>query len=290
LEEMRRKMKPPTALDTVLIGGCRAIFHMPRGQIRAAMPSPTRFRPECGGTPVAFARCMNHRTRFNRRVAQWLGLAAGAAAGAYAAFAALAWRRYGKLRRADSRDSDALLDRFMPEYEIVERHHVRVRAPAAVTFDAASEMDLNRSPVVRGIFRAREILLGATPDRQPRPRGLLAAARSFGWGVLAEVPGREVVVGAVTKPWEADVRFRALAPDEFAAFDEPGYVKIAWTIRADAVGDAESVFRTETRAIATDAVARSRFRRYWSLLSPGIIVIRWAMLGPVKQEAERRAS
>jgi hypothetical protein len=35
--------------------------------------------------------------------------------------------------------------------------------------------------------------------------------------------------------------------------------------------------------------ARNRFRRYWSFLSPGIIVIRWALLGPVKREAERRA-
>ena len=277
-------------MDSVLIGGCRAIFHRARGLIRPAMPSPHRFGPECGGTPVAFPRCMNHRTPFNRHAVQWLGLAAGAAAGAYAAYAGLTWRRYGKVTRAGSDEADALLDRFMPEYEVVERHHVRVSAPASVTFDAASEMDLEGSPLVRSIFRAREILLGATPDRQPRPRGLLAAARSFGWGVLAEVPGREVVLGAVTKPWEADVRFRALAPGEFAAFNEPGYVKIAWTIRADAVSDTESVFRTETRAIATDAFARSRFRRYWSLLSPGIIAIRWAMLGPVKHEAERRAS
>ena len=55
--------------------------------------------------------------------------------------------------------------------------------------------------------------------------------------------------------------FRALPPDQFAAFNEPGYVKIAWTIRADAISETESVFRTETRAIATDPDARTRFRR-----------------------------
>jgi hypothetical protein len=96
-------------------------------------------------------------------------------------------------------------------------------------------------------------------------------------------------VGAVTKPWEANVIFRALPPDQFASFDEPGYVKIVWTIRADPINEAESVFRTETRAIATDPSAQTRFRRYWSFLSPGIIVIRWAVLAPVKKEAERRA-
>jgi hypothetical protein len=48
-------------------------------------------------------------------------------------------------------------------------------------------------------------------------------------------------------------------------------------------------FRTETRAVATDAAARRNFRRYWSFLSPGIIVIRWMLLGPLKADAERRA-
>ena len=66
-------------------------------------------------------------------------------------------------------------------------------------------------------------------------------------------------------------------------------MKIAWTIRADTITDSEAIFRTETRAIATDPQARSKFRRYWSFLSPGIIIIRWALIGPVKKEAERRA-
>jgi hypothetical protein len=226
----------------------------------------------------------------HRPAGRWLGLASGVAAGAYAAYAGLTWSRYGQVRPADSEESDPLLDRFMPAYEVVERHHIRVEAPAAVTLEAACDLDLQGSRVVHGIFKAREILLGATPDNRVHPRGLLAEARSWGWGVLADVPGQEVVLGAVTKPWEANVTFRALAPDQFAAFNEPGYVKIAWTLRADRVTDSASVFRTETRASATDAAARSRFRRYWSLLSPGIIVIRWAMLGPVKKEAERRAS
>jgi hypothetical protein len=106
--------------------------------------------------------------------------------------------------------------------------------------------------------------------------------------VLAEVPGREIVMGAVTQPWHANVVFRPLPPDEFAAFNEPGYVKIVWTLRADPRGAHASIFRTETRAVATDAYARAKFRQYWSFLSPGIILIRWASLHPLKSKAERR--
>jgi hypothetical protein len=96
-------------------------------------------------------------------------------------------------------------------------------------------------------------------------------------------------MGAVTQPWQANVVFRPLPPAEFAAFNKPGYVKIAWTLRADPDGADASIFRTETRAVATNPVSRAKFRRYWSLLSPGIIVIRWASLRPLKAEAERRA-
>jgi hypothetical protein len=150
-------------------------------------------------------------------------------------------------------------------------------------------MDMMRSRLVRAIFRARELALGSTRDDTTRPHGLLAFTQSIGWKVLAEDPGREVVVGAVTRPWEANVTFRPLAPEAFVAFHEPGWVKIAWTLRADALGPCESIFSTETRVVSTDDASKARFQRYWRLASPGILLIRRLMLRPLKREAERRA-
>ena len=69
--------------------------------------------------------------------------------------------------------------------------------------------------------------------------------KSIGWGVLAEVTGREIVMGAVTQPWRANVVFRPLPPGEFSAFKEPDYVKVVWTLRADPAGTSRSIFRTE---------------------------------------------
>jgi hypothetical protein len=214
----------------------------------------------------------------------------GFAAGAYATYVGTTWLRYGHPPAAKPEDADPLLNQFMPAYDVAERHHVSVGAPAALTFSTACDIDLQASPVVRAIFRARELILGSEPDTTPRPRGLLTLTRSLGWSVLAEAPGREVVLGAVTQPWEANVVFRPLAPDAFTTFNEPGYVKIAWTLRVDPTTTTNSVVRSETRAVATDRMARTKFRRYWSLLSPGIIVIRWMMLRPLKVEAERRAA
>ena len=221
--------------------------------------------------------------------ARWLGAGAGVAAAGYAAFAALAWWRYGHpQRRVSAAESDPLLDRYLPEYEIVERHRVAVRAPVAVAFAAAVEMDLQRSLLIRTIFRTREFVMRTRPPAEERPHGIVAECLALGWGVLAEVPGREIVVGAVTQPWQADVVFRALPPAEFAAFREPGWVKIAWTLRADPRGAGAAMVRTETRAIATDRAARRAFRRYWALASPGIRVIRRLSMRLVRKDAEDR--
>ena len=227
-------------------------------------------------------------TSTHMRALKWTAGALGLAAGAYAGYTGVTWLRYGHPAPATADDADPLLDRFMPVYDVVERHHVRVAAPADITVASAGEQDLMALPVVRAIFKAREVVLGSEPDTTTHPCGLLALTKSIGWGVLAEAPGREVVMGAVTRPWEANVVFRPLAPPEFVAFDDPDCVKIVWTLRTDPIGADASIFRTETRAVATDAAARAKFRRYWSFLSPGIILIRWASLGPLKREAERR--
>jgi hypothetical protein len=231
---------------------------------------------------------LNH-TRWLNAVGRVASIGAGVAAATYVGSAGIAWWRYGAPPPPDSEAVDPLLDRFMPAYEVVERHRVSVKAPATITLTAAREQDLLGSPVVRTIFKVRELVLQSTPDQERRPRALLPHMLSLGWGVLAEVPGREIVVGAVTKPWEANVVFRALPPDVFAAFDTPEYVKIVWSLRADPDGVNRSIFRTETRAIATDTVSRARFRRYWSFVSPGVGSIRRLLLGPLKAEAERRA-
>lgn len=225
-----------------------------------------------------------------RTAGRWLAAGAGLAATSYAAYVATTWYHYGRGPRPVRDDErDAFLDQFMPVYDVAERHHVRIAAPAEITFAAASEMYLEQSPIVRGIFKAREWIMRSHPAPGPEPRAFLARMRAIGWGVLAENPGREVVMGAVTQPWLADVVFRPLLSEEFAAFHEPDYVKIAWTLRADPLTATESIFRTETRVVTTSPAARAKFRRYWAFASPGIILIRWASLAPLKAEAERRS-
>jgi len=217
-------------------------------------------------------------------ISRWIARGAVTALLASAGYVAVTWYRYG--RSKPTAGSDERLDRFMPAYEVGERHETRVKAPADVTFAAARALELGRSPVIRAIFRGREVLMGSTATGAAPPRPFLEEVLSLGWRVLAEEPNRELVVGAVTQPWLADVVFRGIAPEEFAGFDEPGYVKIAWAFVVSPLGPDESVFRTETRVAATDPTSRRKFRRYWAVLSPGILLIRRETLRLVKQASE----
>jgi hypothetical protein len=222
--------------------------------------------------------------------AKWMCAGVGLGALSYGAYVAATWAGYGRRRCLDSQGSDELLDRFMPDCEVSDRHQRHVDAPAEVTFDAACTSELGHSPIVNAIFKTREVFFGRPATRVVTSGGLVEEIKAFGWGVLAEVPGQEIVFGAVTQPWKADVTFRAIPPEEFAAFAEPGYVKIVWMLRADPVGAGRSIVRTETRVSTTDPESRTRFRWYWSFLSAGIKVIRLVMLADVKAQAERRVS
>lgn len=221
------------------------------------------------------------------KVMKGLAIGAGIAGASYGTYVASAWRRYGRPKKAQGEEVDALLDTFMPTYDVCERHHVGVSAPAEVTLAAAKTVELDESRIIRAIFKARALIMRSNPGLTERPAGFYEQMKSIGWGVLAEAPGRELVMGAVTEPWQANPVFRPLPPEEFAAFAAPDQVKIAWTLRAVPRADGGSVFHTETRAVATDPVARKKFRVYWSLLSPGIILIRSALLPAIEAAADR---
>jgi hypothetical protein len=215
---------------------------------------------------------------------------AGAAALGYAGLVARNRSQYGKVNHVAEPGTDELLDAFIPAPEVLEHHHIAIAAPADVTLAAARDMRFLDSPFVRALVKAREWAMGGTPDRRAHPPELLAQAQSIGWVVLAERAGREIVLGAVTMPWHANPVFRSIPPADFEAFREPGYVKIAWSLRVDPIDASHCVFHTETRVSTTEPQARERFRRYWSFVAPGVTLIRLAMLGPLKREAERRAA
>ncbi len=226
--------------------------------------------------------------RLRSRTGQALAAGAAGAALLGLGYVGLTWARYGRNPMAGA-IGDPLIDAFLPDPDVRERHQTVVAAPADITWAAVQDLDFRDSALVRAIFRGRELLMRARPKDGGKAGTFLEQVEALGWRRLAEEPGRELVFGAVTRPWEANVVFRGLSPEEFLTFDEPDYVRILWSLQVEPAGE-RSVFSTETRVATTDAEARRKFRRYWSLMSPGILMIRRESLRLVRREAERRAA
>jgi hypothetical protein len=214
-----------------------------------------------------------------------LGLLAAAGYGFYT-FAQ--WARYGSVQQTET--PDELLDLIMPDYEVRVRHGASVESSADVAFDSICDLDFEHLPgVANALFKTRELLLHGNHAEQPMPRGLLDQLASIGWTVVPDSSSREVVLVTVTQPWESNPVFRGLAREEFARFSEPGFAKIAVSLRTIPSGDGTCEVQSETRVKTTDPASRSRFRRYWALVSPGVALIRVALLQQVKRQAESKS-
>lgn len=129
-----------------------------------------------------------------------------------------------------------LIDKYLPDFDVREHHEARVEAPADAIYAALRSLDLNRSWTVRTLCALRSLPSRLRPGRPaaPPPGPFFDQALALGWAVLAEVPGRELVAGAVTQPWAPVVRFQGLPAAEVAGFSTPGFTKIVWSSAAAA--------------------------------------------------------
>jgi len=190
-----------------------------------------------------------------------------------------------------------LLDHYLPQYDVTETHAVIVDADTDVTWQAVRRSDLSRSAVVRALLELRSLpnrlqgVLNGRPSETSRPPLTLDDMTRAGFLLLDERPGHEIVFGTVVQPWNAVTDGRPVPrvdTDQFAAFDIPGYVKVAFNIRVEPYGSGRALITSETRTAATDPMSLHRFARYWLFVGPFSALIRRIMLRLVKSDAERR--
>lgn len=186
------------------------------------------------------------------------------------------------MRGPDRPDGDvALIDRFLPLWDVGEHHRMAVDAEPGRAYRAVREADLARSGVIRVLFALRG-LPGRGPVRLENLTGV-------GFTVLGEEPGTELVLGIVGRFWRLRGGLVRVPATEFVAFSEPGYAKAAWDFRVRPLPDGRSTVSTETRVRATDPAARRAFRRYWVVVGPGSALVRRRALAVIRAEAERGA-
>jgi hypothetical protein len=180
------------------------------------------------------------------------------------------------------------LDELVPVYQFSEFHSIRVAAPREEAYRAIREVTAREIFLFQTLTAIRrfgrpgpESILNA-PERQP----LIDIALRGGFLLLAEDPGREIVLGtAVVAPRGWRPRHRP-TPEGFKRLHDPGFALAAMNFRLEDAGPASTRITTETRVYATDAGARRRFASYWRVIYPGSALIRRMWLRAVRLRAE----
>lgn len=195
----------------------------------------------------------------------------------------------------------ALIDDFLPEFALREVDHVAVAADPARAWDYARHIDLYRIGFARRLFALRTLpdrldarLHGRAPPEAPSGRIDDFTGSGAGFQILGEQPGRAIAVGAIGQFWHAQIPWARVAPAGFAAFSEPEYGKVAWSIAVDPREGGGSWLTFDLRVAFTDEAAAGHFRRYWTLIGRfsrairrGLLRLARTELGPVDEE--RRA-
>lgn len=201
-----------------------------------------------------------------------------------------------------------LLDDALPVWDADVVVSDVIDAPPPVAWDAVLDTNLAGDALIMLLGSVRDL-----PNRLTR-RGRAAAAAHddpvvrFGdlvtksvdeadpddplgaWVPLGVDAPSQFAAGLVGRFWERDYGTRVVAPEAFAAFAEPDWVKTAIGVLVLPYGRERSLVVYESRTVCTDEQARRHFARYWRLVGPGAKVMMRRGLDLIGHEAESRAS
>lgn len=174
----------------------------------------------------------------------------------------------------------ALIDTLLPQWDVHEVHGIDVGASPERTWAALEQVTVRELPITRMLMGLR----GLDARSRALDRTFMEAASFL--VPLAEAPS-ERVTGMVGRPWWLrPARVPIAGAADFAAFREPGWVRVATDFRVMAAAGG-SRLETETRIQGTDPGARRRFARYWRIVGIGSALIRRDVLRAARRRAER---
>ena len=213
----------------------------------------------------------------------------------------------GALPARETRVSNARtqLDDFVPAWQFNEFHTIQIAASKEKVYTALKQVTADEIVFFRTLIWIRRFGRPG-PESILNPSSgspLLEVAIRTGFIVLAEEPGREVVIGtlvAAPPNWRPSGKKTPEGFKALAASGQPGFALAAMNFHLEDCSSPSSghtetgsspctLLTTETRVYATDSQTRRRFARYWRVIYPGSSLIRRMWLRAVQKRVENAA-
>jgi hypothetical protein len=178
-----------------------------------------------------------------------------------------------------------LIDSFAPNPDAVEIHRIAIAAPPDVVYRALWTANLGRSPIIKVLLGLRSLPGFAAHPCRSLPRNQKITLQTLidaDFGVLAEQPEKEIVLGVSGRFWRPTGN---LSPFNRADFDRPvpaGLARAVWNFNIKGV-NGQTILSTETRVICGDSRSLRKFRVYWFFVRPFSGLIRRIMLKNVRK-------
>jgi hypothetical protein len=190
-----------------------------------------------------------------------------------------------------------MLDWLLPNFDATVAVHRVIDAEPSRVYRAVKAVDMvqipQAYPAVRALFAARsaaERLVNALRDRPTPPLDADGPMRlgdlpAYGdWVKFSDDPPWELSFGTIGRFWGGETVWETIDAADFAAFERPGFAKIACSVSLRPYGSTRTLVSYEARTQALDSDSRAQFLRYWRVVRPGVAIVMRAFLAAVARE------
>ena len=178
------------------------------------------------------------------------------------------------------------LDALLPDYSFNEYHDLRINASPEDVKHALQTTGVGDIPAVHLLLKIRGIgdkdLNHKVADNKPAQKTF--STPDFNFFIADSTEFISVMIlkaSAKTPPPEVTTA------EQFMAFNEPGYVKVAFNFRFIGLENGQTLVSTETRNYAITKEDGRIFGRYWRIIYPGSAIIRRLWLDTLAEKAEK---
>ena len=181
-----------------------------------------------------------------------------------------------------------LIDSFAPKPDAVETHSIVINATRETVYHILRTADLGSSFIIKVLLAVRSLPgFIARSCAMPQNRKItLQTLIESGFGLLAEKPGEEIVLGITGRFWRPAGNVSPFNRPDFDRAVPAGLARGIWNFSVSERVPGRTVLTTETRVTCGDPASRRKFLAYWLVVRPFSGLIRLIMLKRVRKIAE----